>query len=144
MELIATIQNGQAVLTPEQRELERRYLASLKDGTKVRKRWTRIAAKRTSQQVKAHWGLVIMLMRAKMEELGWDICGVVPNKQMIHDILKRSCGGVGDSGELLGLSEMTVPQAMQFFENCRDWAASELAVYIPEPDPNWRENHERD
>ena len=67
------------------------------------------------------------------------ICNVPANKTMVYDILKKACGGVGDMGETLGLSEMKIDQAAKFFENCRDWAATELQLVIPDPDPNWKE-----
>ena len=112
---------------------------SLKDGTMLKVEYKIFRAKRSERQVGAHFGLVIKMIQDRMEELGWDICGILPNKEMIHDILKKCCGGVGDNGKTLGLSEMDTEQASKFFENCRTWAATQLSLNIPDPDPNWKD-----
>ena len=44
-------------------------------------------------------------IRHEMEKQGWNIAGVVPNKDMIHQILTKCCGGVGTFGEMVRLSE---------------------------------------
>lgn len=93
---------------------------------------------KTSNQVRAHFGLAVAMIRDRMIELGWTICGVAPNKEMIHEILTKTCGGVGELGSSVRLSAMTTDQAMKFFENIRDWAATQLHLYIPDPDKNWR------
>jgi len=91
-------------------------------------------------QVKTHFGLAVEMIRERMDDLGWDICGISPNKEMIHDILTKACGGVGELGETIRLSEMTTTQAAKYFENIRTWAATQLNLNIPDPDPLWREN----
>jgi len=131
---------GNMELPITQLRLRESYLASLKDGTKIVEKLQIEGKSKTNQQVKAHFGLIVALIRDKMDELGWDICGVLPNKIMIHEILKKSCGGVGDDGELISMRDMTVKQAMEFFDNCRKWAATQLFLDIPNPDPNWKES----
>lgn len=111
---------------------------SLKDGTKVKETLTREGKPKSGQQVKAHFGLVVELIRQKLMEIGIDVCGTPPCKEQVHEILKKACGGVGDMGESLGLSEMTTAQASVFFDNCRTWSASQLELVIPEPDKNWK------
>lgn len=132
--------NGDFELPLMQLKLRENYLRSLKDDTVVIEELHTESKSKTSKQVKTHFGLVVALIREKMGELGWDICGVLPNKDMIHEILKRSCGGVGDNGELISMRNMTIKQAMEFFDNCRKWAATQLDLDIPNPDPNWRES----
>jgi len=94
---------------------------------------------KSSNQVKAHFGLAVTMIRDRMMELGWDICGVPPNKEMVHEILLRACGGVGPLGESVRLSLMTTEQASKFFENIRAWSATQLNLDIPDPDPHWRD-----
>jgi hypothetical protein len=57
---------------------------------------------------------------------------------MIHEILKKCCGGVGENGQTMSFSEMDTEQRSKFFENCRAWAATQLSLNIPDPDPNWK------
>jgi len=138
-EFHAEIKDGKLTLSPIQEELKMRLLASYKDGTRIRETLVKEGCAKTHQQVKAHFGLVIERIRQRFEDMGVDVCGIAPNKQMIHDILKKACGGVGDLGETIGLSQMTITQASKFFENCRTWAATQLQLDIPDPNPNWRE-----
>ena len=128
---------GNMILPTHQAMLRRHYLASMKDGSHLIETIRKVGKPKSNQQVKCHFGLIVAMIRQTMIDLGWGICGVAPNKNMIHDILKKACSGVGDGGECLGLSEMTSEQASQFFKNCQHWAASELKLFIPEPDPNW-------
>ena len=129
---------GNLILPTHQLMLRTHFLSSMKTGSYITETITKTGRPKTHQQVKSHFGLVVMMIRQKMIDLGWGICGIAPNKNMIHEILKRACGGVGDGGECLGLSEMSTVQAKQFFENCRHWAATQLELFIPDPDPNWK------
>jgi hypothetical protein len=96
----------------------------------------------TSNQQKAHFGLAVAMIRDQMIDQGWTICGVAPNKDMIHEILSRTCGGVGEFGALVRFSKMTVEQRCKFFENIRDWAATQLHLVIPDPDSRWKEKRD--
>lgn len=138
MEFYGTVQQGRLILSDVQVQLRMRLLAGMKDETSVREILTKKAPAKTHQQVKAHFGLAVEMIRKRFEDMGVDVCGVCPNKKMIHDILKKACGGVGDMGESLGLSEMTIEQASKFFDNCRAWAATQLQLVIPDPDKNWK------
>jgi hypothetical protein len=137
-EFYPTIKNGVLQYSPVQLGMRERWLRSLKDGAKVKEVLTRQCRMKTHQQVKAHFGLVVELIRQRFIDMGIDVCGIPPNKEMVHAILKKACGGVGDMGETLGLSEMTATQASKFFDNCRMWAATQLSLNIPDPDPNWQ------
>ena len=115
------------------------WWANIKDGAMIKAEYKIFRPKGTTKQAGAHFGLVVKMVRERMEELGWDICGILPNKDMIHEILKKCCGGVGDNGETMGFSEMDTEQRSKFFENCRTWAATQLNLNIPDPDPNWKD-----
>lgn len=140
-ETIGKMKDGMRQVPVSQLAYQKQWLSRQKDGVSVRCVMTVVHDKDKSwQQVKAHFGLVVSMIRDRMIELGFDICGVYPNREMVHDILKKACSGVGDNGECLGFSEMSTAQASRFFDNCRVWAATQLQLYIPDPDPNWREN----
>lgn len=134
---------GNLILPTHQLMLRRHFLSSMKDGSPVRETLSKVGKPKTHKQVKTIFGFIVMMVRERMIELGWSICGVAPNKNMIYDILKKACGGVGDGGECLGLSEMTTTQASEFFENCRHWAAKELKLFIEDPDPNWKKRNQK-
>lgn len=133
-------QNGQLTLSATQASLHQQYVAKLKDGMLVKGTFKREGNVKTHKQCKTQFGLVVEMVRLRLEDMGVDVCGIAPNKDMVYDILKKACFGVGDFGETLGLSEMTTEQASKAFENCRTWAATQLSLNIPDPDPNWKTN----
>ena len=137
LKLHGTSKNGELWLPNPQRELLARYLTSL-DGCPVTMSLVKGGSSKSWSQVKVHFGLAVEMIRQRMIDEGWDIMGIAPNKQMIHDILSKCCGGVGPLGANVRLSEMDTKQCSQFFENIRDWAAKNLHVVIPDPDPNWK------
>ena len=130
--------DGRLVFPPMQEQLRCDWLKS-SGGKYVVEKLYRRGTLRTSNQIKTHFGLAVEMIRQKMIELGWSICGVSPNKQMVHEILTKTCMGVGDMGDTIRLSEQTIEQNMQTFENIRDWSATQLNLCIPDPDPAWKE-----
>ena len=139
MEFHFVKQDGRLTLSATQIELRKQYVTKLKEGTLIKEVLKREGNVKTHKQCKTQFGLVVKMVRQRLIEMGVDVCGIAPNKDMVYDILKKACFGVGDDGETLGLSEMTRNQASEALENCRTWAATQLSLYIPEPDPNWRE-----
>jgi len=130
-------QNGILIFPKAQDELRTRWLIDC-SGKFVTERLARSGPVKTSNQVKAHFGLAVEMIRKRMIELGYGIFGAAPSKDMIHEILTKCCGGVGPLGQTVRLSEQTIDQAMKFFENIKDWAAEELHLVIPKTDKNWK------
>ncbi len=129
---------AQLWLRPTPQELLRRYLSSM-EGSPVRAEFTKEGSAKSWSQVKMHFGLAVEMIRHAMYEQGWGIAGVSPTKDMVHKILSECCGGVGTFGEMVRLSEQDTKECSKFFENIRDWAAINLHIAIPDPDPNWRQ-----
>ena len=138
LELHGQVKNGELVLPLTQLELRKRLLATM-EGKRVVETLRREGKSKSWSQVKTHFGLAVEMIRERMIDLGWDICGIAPNKDMIHDILTKACGGVGELGATVRLSEMTTTEAAVYFENIRAWAATQLNLNIPDPDPNWKD-----
>jgi len=133
---------GELVLPLPQLELRKRFLATM-EGKAVVETLRREGKSKSWSQVKTHFGLAVEMIRERMMDLGWDICGIAPNKDMIHDILTKACGGVGELGATVRLSEMTTTEAAAYFENIRAWAMTQLNLNIPDPDKNWKDKGER-
>jgi len=129
--------DGTLRFPPAQEKLRMHWLIDC-SGKSVTERLHVSGRAKSQSQVKTHFGLAVMMIREKMIELGWDICGVAPNKEMIHEILTKACMGVGPLGEIVRLSEQTVDQNIKTFENIRAWAATQLGLNIPNPDKDWR------
>jgi hypothetical protein len=139
LEVIGIAKNGCFKALPNAEELFTTWLIDC-DGKFVRGRFSRVGKPKTDKQLKTHFGLCVAKIRQAMIDKGVTICGVTPNKLMIHEILSMSCGGVGPLGEMKRLSQMTSEEACKYFENIREWAEPPpLCCYIPAPDPNWRQ-----
>ena len=138
LETIGIAKNGHYKLQMPNDELLMRWLKDC-EGSFVKAKWTKVGKQKSHKQVKTHFGLAVAMIRQTMIDKGWSICGVAPNKKMIHEILTKCCGGVGPLGEMKRLSEMTTEEAFKFFENVRDWASTQLGIYIPDPDPHWKD-----
>jgi hypothetical protein len=136
------VMGGQLRLQPGQSELRQRLLASM-EGKRVIETIRREGKSKSWSQVKTHFGLAVEMIRQRMIELGWDVCGVAPNKDMIHEILTRACFGVGEMGATVRLRDQTRAQNIEAFENVRAWSATQLNLVIPDPDPNWRQQSEQ-
>jgi len=141
LELYGQVKNGRLIYPPNADELYMRLLNKC-EGKFLRVRISRVGPQKTQKQLGAYFGLAVARIREKMIEHGWTICGVVPNQQMIHEILSMSCGGVGPHGEVKRVSKMTIDEMVQFFQNVKEWAWTQLGADIPEPDPNWRDKEE--
>jgi len=138
LELIGVAKNGRWILPPNAEQLYTRLLIDCENSF-VRGRFGKVGKNKTHKQCKTHFGLAVAMIREAMIDKGWGVCGVPPNQKMIHEILLKCCGGVGELGSMKRFSEMTTTEASQFFENIRDWAANELHIVIPDPDPNWNQ-----
>ena len=136
--LIGVAKDGCLIFQPNGEQLYMRWLLDAGNSF-VKCRLFKVGKNKSHKQVKTHFGLSVAMIREAMIDKGWAICGVAPNKTMIHEILLKCCGGVGELGAMKRFSEMTTVEASRFFENVRDWAASELHIVIPDPDKQWKD-----
>ncbi len=139
-----TMKDGVPVLGLLTAQSRRQWLSTLEDGTKLVVEMRIWRPQKTHQQVKAHFGLCVTMVRERMIELGYGVFNCPPSKDMVHDILTKACMGVGDHGESIRMSspEMTTARMARVFENIRDFAATELHLVIPDPNPNWQSEDE--
>jgi len=137
LEIIGVSSEGTLKYQPNTEEVLTHWLIDC-DKKFVKVRLSKVGKPRTGKQLKTHFGLAVAKIRQAMIAQGTTVCGVVPNKTMIHEILSECCGGVGPLGEKKRLSQMTSDEAHQFFENIRDFAATQLRCVVPDPDPNWK------
>ena len=114
------------------------FLGSCKPGQLVEIDIKRLRPSKSRQQVKAIWGMIVPATKAALDHAGIDCMGVPLNEEMVKQILYRFCGGVGENGKVISLSQQNVDQASEFFERCRAWLAETFGVQIPDPDKNWR------
>lgn len=147
MEFHGKTLNGEMIYSMAQLRIRSEFLNSL--GTSnIIETITRVSKPKTHQQVKMHFGLVIMTVKYTFDERGIDLASLIPGnsippgqpvpKDVIQKILYACCNDVGDGGERKTLSKMNTIEASRFFEACRDYAARTWRIQIPEPNIDWR------
>ena len=136
------------MLTQSQKLLHAQFLGTLKDDYRVVMTITRDTKPKTHAQVKTIFGLAIAQIVADFETRGWDSSmllnmpkptGVEVSKGLLKEFLYAVCPIYDDNDKLITLSKADTRQAAKFFDEIRNYAASQWSLYIPEPDPRWKE-----
>ena len=152
-EFIGIIKSRKLAFASDQKKLYESCLASFKDNTRVSVKVERLRKPKTNQQVKTHWGLCVGMVKTVFDDRGYDTSmflnleiptGVSVPKRMITEILYAAVGPRDDEGEIITISnkKMTSEKMSKFFEESRNWIASQWHIHIPEPNPNWWKNKE--
>ena len=141
---------GDLEVTGRQAELRRQWLSSQKDGAVVKETLEKETLPKTNQQVKMHWGLAIAMIIEEFNHKGWD-------SSMLFNFPTTQGSGSAVTGDQLqeyfyalfpvyrddrriGLSRMSTVEASTFFDQIRNFAASQWSINIPEPQKDWKEN----
>jgi len=149
MKFINTVQNGSLTAAIPQRTLERRYLSSLPDGTRVTKEIKPIRESKTHKQVKTIFGLVIMDALQQFEDRGIGTdellhleipTGNAITMGFLKEYLYAVCPMYNEDGRRITIShkDCDTKCAHDFINAARNHLASQYQVFIPDPDPNWQ------
>lgn len=144
------VRNGRMVLPPLLAEDRRRYLASRKDGSRGMESLTAESRDKSYSQVKMIFGLIVATIKLHCEEHGrgsdlfLKLRNPSPNPPsvgLIKEYLYATCPIFDDDGQriTLGNSKCTMAKAAKFITETMAISATELSIYIPEPNPNWKE-----
>lgn len=147
LEFYGAIQNGKLDFPGQQKRIMTEEFAKCKDGTQVYARFGRLKAPKTNAQLRAWWGLFASTVITEFNDRGYDTSfllntekptGIPIDRDLIKDYLYNVCP-VYDSERRITMSSMDIEQMCKFFDDCRNFAASQWNIYVPEPDKNWRE-----
>lgn len=152
LELHGQAKDGKLVLQQKQYELRREFLLKNEDKNVV-EILKKEVKQRTYEQLKAHFGLALQTIVDIFDERGWDSSfiynmekptGVPINKAMLQQYFYALYPTYNNKNELITLSheDFTTVKEMELFDAIRNHAASQWSIYIPDPDPNWRESIE--
>ena len=150
LELHGKAKDGKFILTKVQYDLKMDFLKK-NDGKSVVEILKKEVKKRSNQQLKAHFGLALQTIVDEFEERGWDSSfiynmptptGVPVNKAMLQQYFYALYPTTNDKGEFITMShdEFTTVKEMEFFDAIRNHASSQWSIYIPDPNPNYKEN----
>jgi len=141
-------QNGKFVMAPAIAEQARKYWASIKDGSMVIKSLKVPRKPKSQQQLGAYWGLAMATAVEQLDDRGYDTSfllntpnptGIAIDRNLLCEYFYNVCPMIDDgSGERITLSKADTKQAAKFFDDVRNFMASQWNIIIPEPDSNWK------
>ena len=152
MKFLGTKTNGKLVHPPAVDELKRRYWERVPEGAIVESTLTIKHRDKTASQLGAIWGLMMTQAVEQLEDRGYDTSflfnlpkptGIPIDKDNLCTYLYQACPMRDDDGNVITLSKpASTAQAAKFFDDCRSFMASQWSIYIAEPNPNWKDEHE--
>ena len=150
MKFLGTKTNGKLVHPAAVDELKRRYWERVPEGSIVESTLTIKHKDKTTSQLGAIWGLMIAQAVEQLEDRGYDTSfiynlpnptGIVIDKDSLCHYFYQACPIRDEGGAIISLSKASTAQAANFFDDCRNFMASQWSIYIAEPNPNWKDEH---
>jgi len=142
------IKNGRFELSLTQLQQRQSYLKNLTGDTRVIETLRKEGKSKSWEQVKCHFGLVVTTILREFSDRGWDTScllnmpkptGIEVSVGLLQEFLYAACPVYNEAGERVTLSKMTLIEASKFFDDIRNYCASQWSIYIPEPDKNWKD-----
>jgi len=148
MEFYATKVNGKLEMPAIQRHFREKFIESIPDGKEVVETVKIVRKSKTKNQLGAHWGLAMRQATTELEDRGYDTSfllnidkptGIGIDEKLLCEYMYNVCPLFNDSGKRITLShkDCDTKIASKFFNDCRDFMASQWAIVIADPDPNW-------
>ena len=144
IEFYGTIEGNRINFPGEQTHLMKEYLSSTKDGTMVYVRIGKYSAPKTNAQLRAWWGLFAATVITEFNDRGYDTSfllnidkptGIPIDRDILKEYMYNVCP-VYKEDRRIGMSSMSVEQMSKFFDDCRNFVASQWNIFVPEPDKN--------
>jgi len=141
--------DGKFVASAPIAEQARKYWERIPDGSLVVKSLTVPRKDKTNSQLGAIFGLMLATAISILDDRGYDTSfiyntlrptGVGIDKNLLKDYCYNVCPIYNESGERITLSRANTKEAAKFFDDVRNFMATQWSIIIPEPDPNWRTN----
>jgi len=148
MQFFGIIKQGKITLMQSQNLLREHFLASIRDDTRITETIERDTKPKTYAQVKTIFGLAIAQIVAEFSDRGWDSSmllnlnkptGISVSQGLLKEFLYAVCPIYDENDKLITLSKADTRQAAKFFDEIRNYAASQWSIYIAEPNPNWKD-----
>ena len=129
----AVAKNGRADMVDHEKEAVRRWIRTFKDGTKLDIVIRKHSSKRSNEQNRYYWGVVVPILA---DHFGHD------NPEDMHEDLKIKFNPIEskvEPGKIIGgtTTKMTTIDFMvaedSYIERICRWASTEFGIYIPPP-----------
>ena len=127
-------------------EARNQWLANQKEGVEIVDTLQIARHNKTNQQVKTYWGLAMQMAVSEFDSRGYDTSyllridkptGIGITKDMLYEYLCNVCPIYDEEGQRITLSKTTIKEMTKFFNDCRNYMASQWSIIIPDPNPDW-------
>jgi hypothetical protein len=134
------------IWSDEMGELWVQHLATYKPTDLVQIEVKKYQLPKTHKQLGAWFGLFASMVLTAFEDRGYDTSyvfklekptGIPISKDVLKDYMSSVCP-VYDGETRLTIKSMNIPQMADFFDKCRNFAASQWSIFVPEPDPKYK------
>jgi hypothetical protein len=149
------IKRGRIMLSISQKLLKEHYLTNMTDDTPIICEIKPVRQGKTHQQVKTIFGLALITIKAEFDDRGYDTSmllnlpettGNEVSINLLKEFFYAVCPIYNEDGQRITLShkDCDTKLAAKFFEEIRNWSASQWSIYIQDPNPEWRSNTAQD
>lgn len=148
MDFIGTKRDGNLEHAPAIAEQKRKFWDRIPDGAIVKSSLVVQRQDKSQKQLGAYWGLAMAMAVDVLDDRGYDTSFLynTPNptgngidKDLLCDYFYNVCPIFNDSGQRITLSKCDTKEAAKFFDDVRNFLASQWSIVIPEPDVDWRD-----
>ena len=151
MKFSGLIQKGKLALSKEQKTLRQQFLNTL-EGKPFVEEIKRYRQKKSNKQLGAWFGLFAKRVLAEFEDRGYDTSyifkldkptGIPISTNVLKDYMYSVCPSYDDNSKRITIRDMDTLQMAKYFDECRNFAASQWSIYVPEPQKDWKKYEKR-
>lgn len=142
MKFIGTVQKGHILLSPEQARQRTALLADM-EGKVAEETIVKHYEAKSNQQIKTWWGLFATIVKTEFDDMGWDTSyffnldkptGIGITTELLKEYMYSVVPIYDEQGKRVTMSKMNTKQMSKFFNDCRNWAATQWYINTPEPE----------
>lgn len=139
--------NGQPVFPPAIAEQRHKAWDRIPEGGRFKSSLTVPRANKTNKQLGAIWGLIMAQAVIILDDRAFDTSfiynlskptGIAIEKDDLCMFFYQACPIFNKAGVKITLSKAETDEAAKFFTDVRNFLASQWAIIIPDPNPNWK------
>lgn len=140
--------NGKLVHSDVIAEQKRKYWNSIKEGADVKSSLTVPRKDKSQKQLGAIWGLMMSRVKIALDDMGYDSSfiynlpsptGVPIDETALCGFFYVVCPIKNEEGFRITLSKANTKEAAKFFDDVRNYCASQWSIVVPDPNPNWKQ-----
>ena len=143
--------DGQLKMSPEQAAQRKLYLSSFKLDDVIEETLQKYRQPRSHKQLGAWFGLFSKTVLAEFDDRGWDTSyifnlenptGIEITTDLLKQYMYAKCPAFDDNGNQITMRNMNTLKMAKWFDDCRNFASSQWSIYVPNPDPKWKDKKE--